>query len=372
MGHWSHTCKLSHLPIINGTKVMLFLLKINENMHEYSEESLKKHGSTYMCTNEAVMGRFKPFMFPIRGEYDDYGGITNIVKDENTDMLESKFDLTIDEICAIVTSGRKNDGDDERLAKIIKSIDKNDDGDVVIYHEKYKPLVALSGMWVHGDFYDKLIASYSRDEVYDNIRIARTPVLKALGFEYVGEDKSGEKRCKFKFKKGNCIIYSDGGWGIENNIYSPQDLKEYCESVGEDLDISEFISKSKQQQLYDYVLPELQAKLEALEEGEAINKFIFMTGGGMQDYTDVLQMFDMGMSWYSYSELSVEYVHLAKNGLFRKHVHELGVFHSAMYCCGKNYDIVGASPQDGDYGGVAWVLNTATDIINNYIKENYV
>jgi hypothetical protein len=42
-----------------------------------------------------------------------------------------------------------------------------------------------------------------------------------------------------------------------------------------------------------------------------------------------------------------------------------------MYACGKYYEIVGTGPQDGEHKDVLFVLETATEILKDEIKEWY-
>lgn len=79
MGHYSHTCKLTGIPITGGTPVVLFPIRPVSNMYDNSESRLKEYGTTYMCSNEGTKLAYNPCWFPIKGTYDDYGGIEDIV-----------------------------------------------------------------------------------------------------------------------------------------------------------------------------------------------------------------------------------------------------------------------------------------------------
>lgn len=52
-----------------------------------------------LCSNERALEAFVPFGFPIRGKYDDYGHIGNIVEDRNTNKLEEFFGVSIYDLC---------------------------------------------------------------------------------------------------------------------------------------------------------------------------------------------------------------------------------------------------------------------------------
>ena len=124
MGHFSHSCKLTGIPITGGTPVVLIVMKHGNDLYDNSEKSLMKFGKTYMCSNEGTRLKYMPCWFPIHGEYDEYGGIENIVKDDNTELLEKYYGLTIEQIMEIVTSGRKDDGFDDSLKVIKKPVQR--------------------------------------------------------------------------------------------------------------------------------------------------------------------------------------------------------------------------------------------------------
>lgn len=122
MGHFSHNCKLTGLPITDGTPVALFPMVMRKSLYDNSEEHMRQFGSTYMCSNDGARLKYVPCMFPIIGDYDDYGGIENIVEDENTKAIEEYYGLTIQEVCNIITCGRKDDGYSESLKVIKKEV----------------------------------------------------------------------------------------------------------------------------------------------------------------------------------------------------------------------------------------------------------
>lgn len=70
MGSWNGTCGLTQLPIQQGDKVALFVLKRDRF------PSTSGGGFVYSYN------QYSPICVPIFGEYDDYGGIENIYKNE--------------------------------------------------------------------------------------------------------------------------------------------------------------------------------------------------------------------------------------------------------------------------------------------------
>jgi hypothetical protein len=116
MGHFSMSCHLSGLPITGSTPACLILLKPSSTAKYVKGKN--EYGTTHYISNEGTQVFFDPFAFPIRGKYDDYGGL-EVDEDENTKILEKYFGLPIQDIINVVTSNRKDDGYDDSL-KIIK------------------------------------------------------------------------------------------------------------------------------------------------------------------------------------------------------------------------------------------------------------
>ena len=110
------SCHLSGLPITGSTPACLILLKPS-SMAKYLKGD-NQYGTTHYISNEGTQVFFNPFAFPIRGRYDDYGGL-EVEEDDNTRILEKYFGLPIQDIINVVTSGRKDDGYDDDL-KVIK------------------------------------------------------------------------------------------------------------------------------------------------------------------------------------------------------------------------------------------------------------
>lgn len=342
MGHFSHSCKLSGLPITGGTPVVLIPMVISGSMYDNSEESLKKFGKTYLCSNEGTRMKFIPNMFPIMGDYDEYGGMENIIEDDNTRALEEYYGLTIQQIVNILTSGRKDDGYDESLKVIKKKREipadyikgeyhetrysrltgderpsteggvndawrewrtryeewakTNPDYDreygYIDYEEKYMPLIESSGMWVHRDVYMQLTDSKINDS-WSKLDLGTPALLESLGFVRL-EEKSKDERYKIQFKKGDLIVNSDGTWinVPKRHIYRLKEFAEYCAEMGESIDISEHVGKDYMEQIFDYVVPtyetigKMMGKSSIPPERLAKYKELFQKEGDENPFTD--------------------------------------------------------------------------------------
>ena len=415
MGHFSHCCKLSGLPITGGTPVVLFPMIMRDKLFDNSEDKLRKYGKTYMCSNEGTRLKFIPNMFPILGDYNDYGGIENIIEDDNTKALEKYFGLTIQQICDIICCGRKDDGYSDDLA-VIKDPKAKDEYGKPKYQERYKELLSLSGMWVHREVYMNLTDTPT-DSTYDKLDLGTPSLLESLGFvELTGEDlpklskafkgNREPKRYNRAFKQGDLIVWSDGTWLGTDSIYRLSDFAKYCKDNGVTIDISQHDKKDYVEQMFDYVVPKYDGLVESKHNDKDVEAIVDEVMkdekrlGEIKKRLDInsreelvktltraysmTTMDDMQMRMSHYflnterygshqikNPLTDIYFNLAKEGKIRDNMVRFWRFDSYMFACGRFYDIVGTSPQDGSHELVMNVLNVASNILIKEVKERY-
>lgn len=85
MGSYSVCCVMSKLSIPHGR---VKLIPIKKQKHPY-----------YGCSSE-----YYPYCLPLTGEYDTYGGIENIERDINVEIIERYFGIPIEDFAAAVTN----------------------------------------------------------------------------------------------------------------------------------------------------------------------------------------------------------------------------------------------------------------------------
>lgn len=96
MGSWSVYCSISKIAIRAGQECVFIPLKKNE-----------KYSYSYL--------NYVPATLPIFGEYDDYGGVENIVKNENTKFIEDHFKVTIEDFVEFFTRGIHSPGEGKEI-----------------------------------------------------------------------------------------------------------------------------------------------------------------------------------------------------------------------------------------------------------------
>lgn len=132
-----------------------------------------------------------PTALPVFGKYDDYGGIEDIQKDTNTDLLEQHFNVSIEDFCYYLTRG---------------CIDR---GDISEKLKENKEAEAMDFMFIHGDVWDVMSSSKDPSDI-GRLEFGEPNTLRLLGFEYVGQDGNG--RFNKTWARGDKTLQCDGRW----------------------------------------------------------------------------------------------------------------------------------------------------------------
>jgi hypothetical protein len=127
MGCYSVYCGISNIGI-TSEKEEVYILPIISR--------------TKMCLSCVGFQHYLPAMLPILATYNGYGNVQNIVKDDNTQLIENYFNITIEEFVKYL-------------------IDNNSwgKGDI-INNEKLDELKEYDYMWVLKSVYDELTTNY--------------------------------------------------------------------------------------------------------------------------------------------------------------------------------------------------------------------
>ncbi len=405
MGHFSYSCQLSGLPITSGTKCAIVPMLPRENFYDNGEEHFRKFGKSMFCSNEGVNIFFNELSFPIFGEYDEYGGIENIIKDDNSKCLEEYFELSIEDICSVLCDGRKNEyfegSDFSDSVKILKK--KN---------IKHHMLLKASLVWLHADFYNNLSNKKSSD-CSDKLDMGGSGILDKLGFKLVGEVK--KERYNQEYEKDGLKIWSDGNWlNVPDKpyLYYLTDLKEYCESKGVSLDISELQNAGYHEQVYECVLPYInnlkerdrwktdraihlllgdehkirmgnqptedmsiklyEHSLLLLEKGE---EEVFKTDMSIEELKAIIKLLkksskkQLPLPKQYLAEFYFDKIKKEGNSFLKSNIINWHNVKSYYYTLGKYLYPIGISPQDGDYKSTKIFFDTVSTTLNTIMEE---
>ena len=190
MGCWSVYCGISKITIREGDDFVIIPIRKNTS------------GRSYF--------KWLPATLPIFGKYNDYGGMEEIVQDENTKLIEEHFGITIDEFVVFLLDGKRTYDRDEatEVEEKMKNLDEAKDWNFMFVERGvYDFMSTFSGEPGHLEFGDK-------------------GVLELIGFEYVGLGE--DPRYKHVWKFGDKLFESDGTW--MHDVATKQGV--YCFDTG--------------------------------------------------------------------------------------------------------------------------------------------
>lgn len=100
MGCFNVACSVSNLSIGYGTEVVFIPLLPNH---------IERDGKHLINPSKSLIYSncyYNPFSLPIKGKYNDYGGVENIEKDENVESIEKYFGMEIENFIEAIGEDR--------------------------------------------------------------------------------------------------------------------------------------------------------------------------------------------------------------------------------------------------------------------------
>ena len=256
MGSWSVYCGISQIAITAGQECVFLPLKKNAR------------GNSYLP--------YIPATLPIFGEYDDYGGIENIIKDDNTKFIEKHFKCKIDAFCTFFTRGCIRDDESDFPKKLGKIEEIKDWKFMFIDKKVYDFMSSFTGSGENGA---------------GELEFGNPDILKLLGFKHNGEkiNKKVEDSSRYndEWELNGVKFYSDGTWlhHPKGAIYTFNGeynaLSDYVK-ISED---KKWVSEKSMWQLWEH-LEDAKAKEQLLWIiGRERNEDLF---GFSKEYTNIL------------------------------------------------------------------------------------
>lgn len=366
MGSWDICCSLSGLHIGCGDAAVLIPLKTKQDLYDNEYESLRKVGRPSYCSNNAYQVLFEEPFFPIKGIYDDYGTISDLEKNEHTRLLEEYYGLTLEQIVAVLTDGRKDIALKDEYSSANQILDKN--------NPRHMQLISYSITWIHGDLYEKLAAIKD-----GNIYCGNHNLLLDLGFTYQGIDSNRQRYNKL-YTKGNYSIYSDGTWlhsDDNESLYNPESFKAHVNKSKEDIDITQLQNSSSYEQIWKYGLSDKETRLEfellhmfGLESSTVVSEHMIQS---LQNDIDTGKDDGFSARWLQEiknKEINSTLLKAAKNGAdLQSVVCDWNTVRSYYFILGRYLQPIGTAPQCGEPEQIKTVLELALEIVNKEILE---
>ncbi len=155
MGSFNAACSVSNISICAGDPVAFIPLEVVKYPYKIGD------GNHMLIYSNCF---YAPVTMPIFGTYDDYGGVENLVRDKNLEIIEKFFEHTIKYIRDATEIG--------------------------------KPI--SSGMFIHKEIFDCMVRDMQIDEwgeySYARYGMSNRPKIISKYFEYKEEIKKAQKR----------------------------------------------------------------------------------------------------------------------------------------------------------------------------------
>ncbi len=216
MGCFNHKGNFSQLPIAYGDRVVVIIgvSHLESNPDNFSPG----------CS-------FVPISVPIRGKYNDYGGIENVDRTPAIDVLENYFGLDVYKIvdfaertCCGCEDQMENEK--EKVNKILNELNK---------HYNFEEL-KLSYIMEHEQVFDYLVSTGNPKKKEKEFWRIPHKYIEALGYEKTVTGKhNGYEHIDWKHKtlsplKENCYVWLENDFGKFDKV--SHTISELCEKIG--------------------------------------------------------------------------------------------------------------------------------------------
>lgn len=166
MGSFNHKCNFSQLPATCGDRIVV-LVGVAQTKNIIGDENYFAPGAS-----------FTPISVPIRGKYNDYGGIEDVDRTPGVEALENFFGLTVEQI--VETAERTALGAEDQVKKEYTKI-REVLSKICEFDWKHYDL-EISYVMEHEAIFDKMIAMNDikiKDNYYFKIP---DKVIEGLGY----------------------------------------------------------------------------------------------------------------------------------------------------------------------------------------------
>jgi hypothetical protein len=431
MGHFTHNCKLTGVPIKDNA--VLIVMRQNPSF-KYESGNLNKYGKSCLISNDGTRLKYLPVWFPIYGKYNEYGGLEDIIEDDNTKIISEHYGLTIQQIVDIVTCGRKDDGYSSELnvikkPKVYPKGMKKGEDHFKFYQRVMKDPMPNEGRYPQSPnndyqvYRDGKYVSVTKD-VYDaDFKLIHEHYARYNKWKETNPDTTDDYG-KPQYEERYAELLSYSAMWVHGDVYKrltdiPNDddynkldlgtpeLLEYLgfKEVGKSNDNrynrvfekdglkvnsdgtwinvpKESIYTLKQFKKYcngkgvEIDIDELD-KLGRVGQTYklVLPSYKIKKGDYLKNQDDrTMEYYFLGGAFSNYGKVNTFtplYIQAAKDGKLEDNLIRFWAFDKYMYSMGACYDIVGTGPQDGEFKDVRDVLRIALDVTNEYIKEYY-
>jgi hypothetical protein len=430
MGHFTHNCKLTGVPI-RGNAVLI-VMRVNP-MFKHELGGIREYGKSSLISNDGTRLKFLPVWFPIYGTYDEYGGLEDIVKDDNTEILEKYYDLTIEQIVGIITSSRKDDGYDDSLSvikkpKVYPKGMKKNESHFDFYQRIMKDPVPFDGRYPQSPnntyqvYRDGKYVTVEKEEYDADFKLIHEHYARYNKWKETNPDTTDDyNNPQYKDRYKELLSYS-AMW-VHGDVYKRlTDIPKVDHYDRLDLGTQELLNHlgfkevgksndSRFNRVFEkdglkinsdgnwihipnegiYTLNQFKtycekngvtidiSELNGLGRVGQTYKLLLNSYKPTESFfrnrnDEMIRYYFLDGQYSNYGDsnpLTDIYIEEAKKGKLYDNLIRIWSFDRYMYSMGACYDIVGTGPQDGEFNDVKTVLQISLDVVNKYIGENY-
>lgn len=219
MGCFDVSCGISSITIKHGEKTLLLLLIPSTSSPDLIN-IIRDKVEIEPCVNQVhgPNGLYIPFCLPVRGKYNDYGSLEDIVEDDTTKALKTYFGATIEQIITVIHNGEYGKIHDPEILTLYGNglkIDKYSNG-------KVTPKWMLDAGFVEKD------GKYFHPEVSNIIKMTDAKVVKTeeqmayVVFKEIDKKHGSQEKDKIP----HIIYWENDKW----NETWPERQHDFCES----------------------------------------------------------------------------------------------------------------------------------------------
>lgn len=349
MGCFNHKGNLSNLPIEYGDKVVCMIgLRRNDGSDTFS-----------------LGFSFTPIALPIRGEYNDYGALQNIVETPGVKYLEQFFGMSAEDVVDVAErceSGCENQVEEgykiimEKINKILPDYD---------YSSK-KHNYTFGYFLEHESIFDRMVKDGNYDLAAAHHR-HDNPDWKSKFLEELGYSQDGKKWVHPEYKtlvEDDYYFYLEDDYNEKNDDYDhsiyPCCYRDFCELIG--CEVPEKYKKSWFEMKFeeDMVREKPKYGFYNMKDGcyfiNNYNVYGFFHGGEYFNGEMFAMIFHTKDGGHLKEEYKAEFV-------------EFAAFLSAMKTMNMTWGISNYYSQSCVYSYHKNFINTCAEIIDKKIKE---
>ena len=369
MGSFNVACSISGISLGPSDEVVFIPLVIKHY-------NLGKKYSTWKVPSQYIIypdDFFSPLCLPIRGKYDDYGGIEEVIKDDNVLCIENFLGFPAEEIPEHIARRGVYDYFSATAKRFLPAISELSNYETTLDKRflevfGFKHIGTLSFCFGEEDIYEYSdhILSCFISVIGDTYSITDAEGNPLATFDTSDENRSSQFKDEFLRTFSNLSNYYVGvakehqdvvkllsnmsGMFVHAKIYDALIIKSYGESYG--------IKYSDRLDEYIKVLQESNNKEDMTKEERSIQR--------LKEMKQMTFVSDWHRGWYKFEDI---FKKTLTSGKLRKEFIDYNIFTSNMYAMNRFYFPAMNGTQCGNDEASLVLAEKTVEILKDNLKE---